>query len=422
MRVAVSAAIFASALTLSPTLALANDPDEAETADVVTRPRPDYDARGIRMGAFYLYPSLAAGAGYSDNVFNTHTGTVDDTLFTANPQLRLRSNWAQHSFNVTAEAKSYWYDTQTSENRTDWNVSADGRIDIARGSDISGEIHFRDYHEERGTDLVGGLTIGDPAEPTSLSDFGGSLALTHTFNRLVVSVGGGVDDISYRDTPVVGGGPDINNSDRDRAVTEAFAKATYEVTPDTGVFVRGAWNERDFKTAVDDFGFNHDSSGWTIDGGVHFAMTHVLIGEVFGGYQEQNYDFAAFTTTEGFSFGAGLKWFPTMLTTISLDGARTIEDTSITGSSGYISTRGMLSLDHELVRNVILSGKVGFESADYQDIVRTDDIVSAQLDGIYLINNNFHFDAGWRYVDRDSDVTPFAYTTNNFFLSLTGKM
>ena len=422
MRLVGFAAVFASALVLSPTLALANDPDEAETADVKTRPRPDYDARGMRMGSFYLYPSLTAGAGYSDNVFNTHSGAVDDTYFTANPAMQLRSNWAQHALNVSAELKSYWYDEQTTENRTDWNVAVDGRIDIARNSNVSGELHYKDFHEERGTDLAGGLSPGDPAEPTSLSDFGGSVELTHTFNRLQVNVGGGIDDISYRNTPVVGGGPEINNEDRDRTVSEAFAKATYEISPETGVFVRGAWNERDFKSAVDDFGFNHDSSGWAADAGVHFAMTHVLIGEIFGGYQTQDYDDPAFETTDGFSFGAGLKWFPTMLTTVSFDGARTIEDTSITGSSGYISTRGQIALDHELLRNIIVSGKVGYEQAAYQDIVRDDNIVSAQLDGVYLINNNFHFDAGWRYVDRDSDVTPFAYTTNNFFLALTGKL
>ncbi len=422
MKLVVFAAVFAGALSLAPTLALANDPDEAETADVVTRPRPDYDARGIRMGAFYLYPSLAAGAGYSDNVFNTHTGTVADTFFTADPQLRLRSNWAQHALNVTAEAKSYWYDQQSSENRTDWNVSVDGRIDISRGSDISGEVHYKDFHEQRGTDLVGGLGAGDPAEPTSLSVFGGSLALNHTFNRLLVSTGASVDDISYRNTPVVGGGPAIDNHDRDRAVAEVFAKATYEVTPDTGLFVRGAWNDHNFKTAVDDFGFNHDSTGWKIDSGVHFSMTHLLIGELFAGYQAQNYASAAFKSTNGLSFGADLKWFPTMLTTVSFEGARTIEDTSITGSSGYVSTRGQVSLDHELLRNIILSGKIGYETADYQDISRQDDIVSAQVDGVYLINNNFHFDAGWRYVDRNSADAAFTYTTNNFFLALTGKM
>jgi hypothetical protein len=410
------------ACSLAPTLAFANDPDEAETADVVTRPRPDYDARGIHMGSFYLYPSWTAGAGYSDNVFNTNTGAVADTFFTSDEQMRLRSNWAQHALNVTAEAKTYWYDQQTTENRTDWNVSADGRLDIARGTDISAEVHYKDYHEERGTDLVGGLQVGDPAEPTSLSDLGASLAFNHTLNRLMLSVGGSVDDITYRDTPVVGGGAPIDNKDRDRTVAEVFAKATYEVTPDTGLFVRGAWNDRNFRTAVDDFGFNHDSTGWTVDSGVHFSMTHLLVGELFAGYQTQDYADAAFKSTNGFSFGADLKWFPTMLTTVSLDGARTIEDTSITGSSGYVSTRGQVSLDHELLRNIILSGKVAYETDDYQDIVRTDDIVSAQADGVYLINNNFHLDLGWRYVDRNSDVTPFAYTTNDFFLALTGKL
>ena len=48
-----------AALMSSATIALANDPDsEAATADVLTRARPEYDARGVRLGTFFFYPAL----------------------------------------------------------------------------------------------------------------------------------------------------------------------------------------------------------------------------------------------------------------------------------------------------------------------------------------------------------------------------
>ena len=151
-------------------------------------------------------------------------------------------------------------------------------------------------------------------------------------------------------------------------------------------------------------------------------MSHVLEGELFAGYTVRSYADAAFAESAELAFGAGLKWFPSMLTTISFDGARAIEDTSITDASGYVSTRGQVGIDHEILRNVIVSGRLGYENAEYQDIVRNDDILRGAVSGRFLINNYMHFDAGWEFVDRSSSALPFEYTTGQFSLSLTGKM
>ena len=150
-------------------------------------------------------------------------------------------------------------------------------------------------------------------------------------------------------------------------------------------------------------------------------MTHVLVGEIFAGYVARRYDDAAFDDTAEFAFGAGLKWFPSMLTTVSVDAARTIEDTSITSASGYVSTHGEIGVDHELLRNLILSGRLGYENAEYQDIARSDDILRASLTGRFLVNNNLHCDVSWQYVERSSSDAAFDYQTNQFTLSLTAQ-
>lgn len=416
-------ALLCGALLGSTTGALANDPDGEATADVLTRARPEYDARGVRVGTFFLYPSVAGGFGYTDNVFND-ASNLDDYFYSLSPELQFRSAWARHMLNLSVESQSYWYSNQSSESRTDWNFAAEGRIDIIRGTDITGEVHYENLHEPRGTDLTGGLLPGDAAEPTELSRTGFSAAFGHTFNHVRVSLGGSLENIDYEDTPRV---PVVvpaffNNDDRDRTVTEIFVKAAVEATEDTALFVRGRWDQHDFDTAVDDDGFNRDSDGWGIDGGVEFSMTHVLVGELFAGYTQRSYDSPAFTDTSDLAFGAGLKWFPTMLTTVRFDGSRSIEDTSITAASGYVSTRGEVGVDHELLRNVILSGRLGYENAEYQAVTRNDDIVHGSVGGRFLINNNLHFDAGWEFIDRNSSALPFEYSTGQFSLSLTGKL
>ena len=180
--------------------------------------------------------------------------------------------------------------------------------------------------------------------------------------------------------------------------------------------------QHDFDSAVDDDGFNRDSDGWGIDGGVAFSMAHLLVGEVFAGYTTRDYDDPDFQAASAFNFGAGLNWFPSMLTTVRLDGARTIEDTSIFAASGFVSTKGELGVDHELLRNVILSARLGYESADYQETTRSDDILRASMTGRLLIDNNLHCDITWQYIDRDSSDAAFVYDANQFNISLTVKL
>jgi hypothetical protein len=221
---------------------------------------------------------------------------------------------------------------------------------------------------------------------------------------------------------VVGGGPPINNDDRDRTVSSLALKGAYEFMPETAVFVRASRNAHDFEDALDDDGFNRDSDGWRVEGGLDLRLTHVLTGEVSAGYQRQDYDDAAFESVDGLSFGAGLKWFPTMLTTLTLDAARTIEDTSIAGASSYVSSRGELAVHHELMRNVVVSATASFENADYERLDRDDDIIRGGLAAAYLIDQNFKLRVGWNYVDRASDDPEFDFTTNRVFVALTTKL
>lgn len=396
-------------------------------ADVLSRARPEYDARGLHAGTFLLTASATGSFSYTDNVLNAQSN-LDDYFYALSPQIGLASDWARHALKLSAESKSHWYDAQSGENRSDWKVAADGRLDIVRGSEITAEIHHIETHEARGTDQTGGDATGDPAEPTALSRTGFSAEVSHEINRVELAAGVSVEQHDYDDTPCVTACVPpvvpavINNDDRDRTVTDIFAKIAVEATTDTAVFLRGHLTRHDFDAAIDDDGFNRDSEGWGVDGGIEFSMSHLLAGEIFAGYVARHYDDAALSDTAEFAFGAELKWFASMLTTITLDASRTIEDTSIEQSSGYVSTQAELGIDHELLRNLILSGRLGFETADYQEISRNDDILRAALGGRFLINNHLHFDAMWQYVDRSSSEPAFSYGTNLFTFSLTAKL
>lgn len=437
-----------SAVALPPA-AFAFDPDKG--ADVLSRPRPEFDARGIRLGSFLVFPSISAGAAYHDNVFNVSDALVpqEDFLFILTPEVSLNSDWGRHAVNLHAQANSYFYQDFSDEDRTDWKVNGDFRFDIIGGTNLVVDAVYEELVEPRSTD-----PFTTSLEMTEYSHWGVGSGLNYDGGRFVGSLGARYDEYDFDDVrgrvanpaPLVatafcptgvGAGQILvcNNDDRDRAQTEAFLKLGYALSPGYSVFVRGKYNDRDFNSAnpsfggqeVDDSGINRDSSGWGVDAGMDFEVTRLLHGEAFIGYAEQDYDSVALQDTDTFTYGANLQWYASMLTTVTLTAGRTIEDTLDSqtislGSSGFISDRIALRVDHELMRNVVLFGKIGYGQDDYQLAVRQDDLLSGGLGAIFMVNNNLHLTASYDFLDRDSNDAQFDYSNNILQLSLTGKL
>src|SRR5262249_5810992 len=114
----------------------------ADGEGVMDRPRPDYDAKGLPLGAFTLKPALDVGAASDDNVFDTPTARDSDIFYTIRPSFDLASNWSQHRLEISGSLTRYEYQQQSGEDRTDWNIGASGRVDVLRGTYIDGDADY----------------------------------------------------------------------------------------------------------------------------------------------------------------------------------------------------------------------------------------------------------------------------------------
>src|SRR5262245_52290573 len=83
------------------------------------RPRPEYDAAGIRWGGFRLVPELITAVEFNDNVFATDTVTDEDIIFHLDPKADLRSQWSNHELNFSLAAPSRFYNDFDENNTTD---------------------------------------------------------------------------------------------------------------------------------------------------------------------------------------------------------------------------------------------------------------------------------------------------------------
>lgn len=396
----------------APAFAQSTANEGPENLGVMDRARPDYDAKGLPLGGFRLKPSLDVSPNADDNVFDSGTNREDDIYWTVNPSFALTSEWSRHQLEITGSLTRYEYQENDSENRTDWTLGAQGRIDVMRGTFVDVEGAYLVQHEPRySVDEAAGADA-----PTEYSQEHAAGALTHQPNRLGIQVGGSYDRFRFEDTPLAGGGS-FSNADRDEQQYNVFAKAMYEFSPGYTMFLRGSYDDNNFELDLDRDGVDRDSQRWRADVGAALFVTRLIRGEVYAGYVEQRFA-DPLPDVSTFDYGATLDWYATPLLTIHLRAARTLNDTTITGASVSDDQTAGISADWELARNIIVHAGADYTHSKFRGTSRDDEMLGAGASVDYLINEYLSAHAGYRYLQRDSNVPGEDFEDNQFVAGL----
>lgn len=365
---------------------------------VMQRPRPDYDAAGVRAGSFMLYPRLVVGVDSNDNIFAQKTKTTSDTLWHIQPEVSLASDWNRHSLLLYARGDLTRYSKNDTENTDDFGLGARGRIDVSRATNLTGGASFDQQTEPRTSPNAPTAA----KEPTQYDLTKAYVGASHEFNRLKLAGNFNVAKYNYEDV-ATGAGGKLDQDYRDRTVTALTGRADYAISPDTALFVEVTGNRRDYRQDRPTVALTRDSDGVNAYVGANFELGAVARGEIGVGYMKQNYKDAAAKDADGFGARAKVEWFPTQITTVTLSGSRAIEDSASQKIASYVANRADLSVDHELLRNVILSANVGTGKDEYQGSTRKDKVVNAGLRGTYLINRRVGLTGAYFYEKRDTE-------------------
>ena len=391
-------------------VAIAQDPQRG--VPVAERPRPDYDAVGIRAGSFLFLPELSISETYNDNIFARQANTDHDLITKVLPKVSLESDWNNHALNLTAGADIGRNLRSSKEKYEDYNFAADGRVDIRRDTSVSASVNYEQLHEDRGSpDDVGGIT---PTEYTKLSS---DVGFRNKWNRVALEVGLGTEMYDYDDVARTGG--ITNNDDRDRDHYTLSTRLGYEIVPEYEGFVKASYNTIDYDAGTDDNGLNRDSDGYEVAVGTRLDLSGVLSGDVFAGYRSQDYDDAALETISGPVVGASLTWNVTALTTIKGSVSRTILETTQAGSSGFFNTRVGASVDHELRRNLLVGADVAGTNQKYRGNGRDDNQYDLGAYAKYLLNRHLYVSAEYDFLRKNSNAAGSSYSQNIFMVKLT---
>ena len=386
---------------------------------VMDRSRPAYTAKGLPLGGFRLYPTLGLAGGYDSNVFFT-TKTTGDEFGVITPQLDLQSQWGRGSLSVYGGAQTTFYEKDTSQNFTNWDVGTSGRADITGDSDIRANV----FYDGLSQPLSSPNTIGNAAKPTTFDLFHADAAVDTKPNRLGFTVGASYDNYNYQNTPLVGGG-EANNSPANEGIVTAYGRASYDFSPGYSAFVGGAYNNRNFQDTYDPFGYDRDSNGYQVVGGTQFFISRLIQGQLYGGYGSQTFetgDMLKLPNLGYLDYGANINWYVTPLMTFHLDASRSIDDTVLAGASASDDQMIYGGFDYELLRNLLLQVQGGYLNQRFVGLTRTDEVPTANAGFTWLLNHNFSLNAHYFYNDRTSNVVGLGYSQNVFMLGLKAQL
>jgi hypothetical protein len=383
---------------------------------VLDRARPEYDAKGIPLGGFRLFPTLDLVGTYDSNVFRREDENSDG-VYTIAPTLYLQSQWGRHFVELYAGSKSYFYSVFTDENLTDFKVGGDGRYDISRAAVLAVNGYYAEMHELWSAP---NNVTGYQKSPNRYFQTHADITSAYQPNRLGIGLGMSFDRYDFTNTDRIGGGV-LSNNDRDQYNYQGYAKVFYDFSPGYSGFVKASYDERDFDQFYDRSSLHRSSHGFRVDGGLDLQITHLLSGEVFAGYVEQHFaqDVATpLKNVSGLDFGAKLDWYASPLLTVHLNGKRTLDDVTITGASVADNKSVSLSADYELLRNIIVQGNVSFTDSAFIGTTRKYTYPGAGLGVKYLVSNYASLDLAYSYSKRSANISGADFSDNTVSLNL----
>jgi hypothetical protein len=360
------------------------------------RPKPEYQPLPVRVGAFILDPTIAGGLEYNDNIYATNTNTVSDGIFHVDPSITAVSDWNRNQVSAFAKVDGDYYFDRTTENFTDYSFGAAGRLDVQHDLGFAAGATFEHDTEPRTSEA----SPVEAIHPIAYDYATGFIEGTKEFDRLRLTAKGTIDDYSYNnaETP---GHAEIYEKDRDHTDLVGAFKAEYAYLPDFSLLASLVLNKHDYRNTLPGE-ILRNSDGYEATVGVNFDLTHLARGEFYLGYLDQTYDSSQFKDVSGFAIRGKVEYFPTQLTTVSLSGSRTVQDSGIFDVGGFFANDVALQVDHELLRNVVLTAQASYAEDDYQNYSRTDRISSEGVGVLYLMNRALTVKFNYTHLNQDS--------------------
>ncbi len=371
-----------------------------------------FGAVGDYAGPFLVKAAVEVSGGYDTNPARLQTPR-GSPLYVVAPEFLAVSDWERHAVVADLRGSFTGYGLRlppqidgavnsapTDLDRPDFTGHVDGRLDVSRDLRLTAQARLRVATDNPGSpNIQAGL-----ARYPLFANYGGTVGVDQSFNRLQLSAGATVDRTAYQQSKLTDGTVS-SNDDRNFNQYGGVGRVSYDLLPGVKPFAEIQGDSRVHDTATDRGGYLRDSSGGYAKAGTSFELTRLLTGEVSIGYAARTYADARLNRLEGLLTTASLVWAATPLTTAKFLSDTQVAETTIAGASGILVRTYTIEVDHDFRRWLTATGKFTFGTLDYQGYGRNDRTYALEGNVIYKMTRSLWVKGTVRHDILESNVT-----------------
>jgi hypothetical protein len=348
--------------------------------------RTDDQELGVKVGGFYLYPQIEMNAGYDSNVFaqSASLGTTGSPYVAIAPSFELRSNWSNHQLRFLAGGALGFYSSAPTQNYVNYNLLADGKLDIDYDFYGTGSAALL-----RTTEALGTPNAVAASAPTVQYAAPLNLGFYKKFNRFFVNGTVNATKYWYEDYSTITS-QGLPAASRERSEYAESLRFGYELTEDFSVFVAPTINQIRYVQTIDSAGQNRNADGTTVGAGATWKLNEISILEGSVGYTQQNNQ-SGLSNTGAYTFGLAGTWTGYAPLTLRPNISRSINQSALVNYSAYVSTLVGLDFNYIIHDAWTMVGGLSYNTADYTVVPgsgapsRTDTYLRGQLGVLYTL-------------------------------------
>ncbi len=388
---------------------------------VLSRIRTGYEEQGIQFGSFVVRPDLDQSIFDNTNVNGTPGVNTGSWGSETAGSLSAQSDWDRDSLDASVGFDHDQYFALPNESFTNWNVGLGGGYTIGDSQLLASYSHLAVNQL--------GTTIGFQRSETPALDTTDTGELSYTFNFGRFAVTPSLDLSAYRFGAITANGIQESQSDLNRNVVAGGIVTRYALTGAAGLLFVARGTGSNYINPQPGQPSNNSASGMVL-AGIDYQAESLWRYSLLVGVEYTDFAAAQYGSETAPIISAQLVYTPTGVLTITGSATRSIQDTDTTASAGYVLSQANLVIDYELLRNVLLEGRAGFQYASYiQGGTQNEETVGAGV--TWLLNQNVRLSLNDDYTNQgapggETDLVngeaagnlSGAYTQNILMLSL----
>ena len=390
-------------------------------------------------GGGFIHPYISVTGLYSDNIYNTPTNEESDSATIISPGLLLAypgvKNMSGASFSTSNLSPGGLLGDRTSGDsfrrlQTSLLYQADIE-DYADNSSADTDQHRLEALFQ--LNLKGGVHFGLAGEYKLAADaFSGSTLRDEYQSDLIdlvigIEIGSKINlDLGYTGFQLDYDA--IYNNDRDRQDTTYTGRLSYDILSKTSVFAEYQRIDVDYDLLVPD----KDSEVQNGNVGIKWDVTAKSSGQFKVGQSSRDHESASLVTadTDELFYQLQIGHTFTPKTSLGLTGTRRLSETTVVGTNFILNHQVSMNYKQRLSAKIVANLDASYSRDEFDGLITLGSVTKEREDSTvlitpaidYLMKDWFIVSLSYSLAERDSNFDTYDFTTNSFFLRITGYL